>query len=80
MLPFSFCFAITRHPIYTGALIAGLGTAMTDGRVRSFIVVVLVTAGFAFKLSKEEKLMSEHFGDEHRHYRARVSRLIPFVW
>jgi protein-S-isoprenylcysteine O-methyltransferase Ste14 len=73
-------FAITRHPIYTGAIAAAFGTAMTDGAVRSFIAVLLIASGFALKLSKEETLMATHFGDEHRSYRARVRRLIPFVW
>jgi protein-S-isoprenylcysteine O-methyltransferase Ste14 len=73
-------FSITRHPIYTGIIGAALGTAMTDGSVRGFIAVFLMACGFAFKLSKEEKLMAASFGDEHRDYRARVRRLIPFVW
>jgi protein-S-isoprenylcysteine O-methyltransferase Ste14 len=73
-------FSVTRHPIYTGALVAGLGTAMTDGSVRNFVALGLVACGFAFKLSKEETLMATHFGDEHRNYRARVPRLIPFLW
>jgi protein-S-isoprenylcysteine O-methyltransferase Ste14 len=73
-------FSITRHPIYTGAIVMALGTAMTDGRIRAFIAVVLMACGFAFKLSKEDKLMAEHFGEQHRDYRAKVSRLIPFLW
>ena len=73
-------FAITRHPIYTGIVVAALGMATMDGSVSGFISVLLVTGGFAFKLSKEETLLASQFGDEHRDYRARVSRLIPFVW
>lgn len=73
-------FAITRHPIYTGALVAVLGTALNHGNVRDLIVPAILILGFSMKISKEEKLMAEHFGDEHRDYRARVRRLIPFVW
>ncbi len=73
-------FSITRHPIYSGALFAILGTAMIDGSVRAFILFAFVVGGFVFKLSKEEALMAAQFGDEHRAYRARVRRLIPFVW
>ena len=73
-------FSITRHPIYTGGIAAILGTAMINGSVRGFILVALVACGLAFKLSKEEKLLATQFGDEHRNYRARVRRLIPFVW
>jgi len=73
-------FAVTRHPIYTGIVVAAFGSALMDGSVRGLIAIVLLVCGFAFKLSKEEMLLASQFGDEHRDYRARVRRLIPFVW
>jgi protein-S-isoprenylcysteine O-methyltransferase Ste14 len=32
------------------------------------------------KSSREERLLAEQFGAEHAQYRARVARLIPFIW
>ena len=73
-------FAVARHPIYTGIVFAALGCALLVGDVRALLVVALLTGGFLFKSSKEERLMAATFGDEHRAYRGRVKRLVPFIW
>jgi protein-S-isoprenylcysteine O-methyltransferase Ste14 len=73
-------FAVTRHPIYTGALTAALGTALASGEVRVVVALVVASAAFVRKLLIEERVLAEKFGQEHADYRARVARLVPFVW
>lgn len=73
-------YALTRHPIYTGLLLAGLGTAITHGTVRGSLGLLLWCLGFRIKLGIEERLMASQFGDEHRLYRQRVRMLIPFIY
>ena len=73
-------FAVTRHPIYTGIVVAAFGCALIEGSVRGLVAIGLLIVGFAMKLTREEHLLASQFGDEHRDYRARVRRLIPFVW
>jgi protein-S-isoprenylcysteine O-methyltransferase Ste14 len=73
-------FALTRHPIYTGAIVGALGVALATGFVKAFVAFVLLVVGFSLKLSKEDALLASQFGDEHRAYRKRVARLIPYVW
>ena len=73
-------FALARHPIYTGAIVGALGVAIATGYVKAILAFVLLAAGFSLKLSKEDALLAAQFGDEHRAYRERVARLIPFVW
>ena len=73
-------YALARHPIYTGFLLAWLGSAVTLGTLRTFLGLVLATAGFARKLAAEDRLLRTQFGDEHRDYCQRVRRLIPFVY
>jgi protein-S-isoprenylcysteine O-methyltransferase Ste14 len=72
-------YALVRHPIYTGLLLAILGTAVAIGEWRGLIAFVFITAGFVVKLRIEEKFMSETFGGQYVRYRAEVPALIPFI-
>jgi protein-S-isoprenylcysteine O-methyltransferase Ste14 len=58
-----------RHPIYTGLLLAVLGTAIAIGEYRAIIGFALILIGFTYKAKREEALLTEHFGpafDEHK--------------
>ena len=57
-------YALVRHPIYTGVLVALIGTAVAVGNGRAIIGLALVAAGFVRKLVIEERFMSEQFGDD----------------
>ena len=72
-------YALVRHPIYTGLLLAILGTAVAIGEWRGLIAFALITAGFVLKFKTEERFMSETFGEQYARYRAEVRSLIPFV-
>jgi protein-S-isoprenylcysteine O-methyltransferase Ste14 len=72
-------YALMRHPIYTGLLLAILGTAVAIGEWRSLIAFALITVGFVLKFKTEERFMSETFGERYARYRAEVRALIPFV-
>jgi len=72
-------YALVRHPIYSGLLLAILGTAVAIGEWRGLIAFALITAGFVLKFKTEEWFMSETFGEQYARYRAEVQSLIPFV-
>ena len=72
-------YSLVRHPIYTGLLLAILGTAVAIGEWRGLIAVALITVGFVLKFKMEERFMSETFGEQYARYRAEVRSLIPFV-
>ena len=72
-------YALVRHPIYTGLLVALLGTAIANGEWRGLVAVAIAAAAFAYKLSLEERWMVETFGSEYRDYRKKVAALIPFL-
>jgi len=68
-----------RHPIYTGAILALFGSALTG----SIVVVVLFIVGIVVclrRISKEERDMLRLFPQQYAAYRARTRRLIPLVW
>lgn len=73
-------YALVRHPIYTGTLLALLGTVIVLGEMQGLLAVGLVTLVFWFKSRREELFMTEEFGDEYRQYKQKVKALIPFVW
>lgn len=66
-----------RHPIYTGLLLAFLGTAMAIGEWRGLICVVIVAVSFWFKLKLEERWMRDNFGVAYENYMQRTKALIP---
>jgi protein-S-isoprenylcysteine O-methyltransferase Ste14 len=72
-------YQIVRHPIYTGILMALLGTAFVYGITRCFVGIPIVAVGFWLKLQIEEQFMLQQFGAQYADYRQQVRALIPFV-
>src|SRR3984885_4462694 len=73
-------YAVVRHPIYSGFLLALTGTAIAVGEIRAFIGLGFAFIGFLLKSAAEEKFMREEFSTEYARYSQRVRRLIPFVF
>jgi protein-S-isoprenylcysteine O-methyltransferase Ste14 len=73
-------YAVTRHPIYTGLLLALIGTWLTRETLAGILGLTLVILGIVLKVRLEERLLLSHFGDAYREYRARVPALIPRPW
>ncbi|HZR55470.1 MAG TPA: isoprenylcysteine carboxylmethyltransferase family protein [Terriglobales bacterium] len=73
-------YAYVRHPIYTGILLAGIGTALYVGELRAILAITLATVGFAIKAKQEESLMTSEFGNRYQEYRKATGFLIPRVY
>jgi len=69
-----------RHPIYSGFMLASIGTALAFGWLRCFIAAALIISVWTYKSGLEELFLIDHFGEQYRQYRLNVKRLIPFVW
>ena len=72
-------YAYVRHPIYSGLMLLGLGTAVYYASLGGFVLLVLVWVGFTMKMRQEEQLMTEHFPDRYPAYKASVKAVVPFV-
>jgi protein-S-isoprenylcysteine O-methyltransferase Ste14 len=72
-------YRFVRHPIYTGLLVAIVGSAIVRGEWRGVIAVVIAVIALWRKLQLEERWLGETFGDAYARYCAEVSALIPFV-
>ena len=73
-------YALTRHPIYTGLLLAMTGTALARNSVAAIVGLGLFAVGVVLKVRQEEGLLTEHFGAAYRAYRAEVPALVPGLW
>jgi protein-S-isoprenylcysteine O-methyltransferase Ste14 len=72
-------YRLVRHPIYTGLVVAILGTAIAQGELRSVFAVALVAAALVRKIGIEEALLVQEFGAAYDRYRREVPALIPFA-
>ena len=68
-----------RHPIYSGLLLAFVGTALANGQWRGILAVALVLFAFAQRIVIEERFMRQQFGSAYDAYAQRVRGLIPGV-
>jgi protein-S-isoprenylcysteine O-methyltransferase Ste14 len=73
-------YTVVRHPIYSGLLLAVLGTALALGEVRGLVAVGVLFVMFLAKSRTEERFMAEQFGREYDNYRRGTHALIPFVF
>jgi protein-S-isoprenylcysteine O-methyltransferase Ste14 len=71
-------YAYVRHPIYTGMLIAMLGSAIGESPFWS-LPLVLFGIYFVYSARREEKLMMEQFPEQYRAYMKRTKMLVPFI-
>jgi protein-S-isoprenylcysteine O-methyltransferase Ste14 len=71
-------YALVRHPIYTGLLVAFIGSAMARGEWRGVLAVVVAWAALWRKLRLEQRWMAERFGQQYEAYSRRVPALVPF--
>jgi protein-S-isoprenylcysteine O-methyltransferase Ste14 len=72
-------YARIRHPIYTGMLLAVVGTALAIGRYRALVAFVLVLAAFTWKSKREERLLSGQFGPAFEEHRRRTGFFLPHL-
>jgi protein-S-isoprenylcysteine O-methyltransferase Ste14 len=73
-------YSAVRHPIYSGFLLALLGTAIYMGQVRGLVAVGLAMIVWKIKSLREESFMQSEFGEQYVQYRRHVKGLVPFIW
>ncbi|HUI84996.1 MAG TPA: isoprenylcysteine carboxylmethyltransferase family protein [Candidatus Binatia bacterium] len=66
-----------RHPIYSGMILAMLGTALERRQMRGAIAVLLLYAGFKLKSRIEERTMISTFGPEYDDYSRSTGAIVP---
>jgi protein-S-isoprenylcysteine O-methyltransferase Ste14 len=72
-------YAVVRHPIYSGGLLALLGTTIGFGELRGLAGFALVFIAWWMKSRLEESSLEGQFGASYTQYKREVKGLIPFV-
>jgi protein-S-isoprenylcysteine O-methyltransferase Ste14 len=70
-------YARVRHPIYSGLLLALIGTALFVGEWRAAFGVLLVFLAHGWKARREEALLAGQFGASYEEYRKPTGSLLP---
>jgi len=68
-----------RHPIYTGILLALLGTAVAVGEVRALLAVGLAWSSFYIKARREESFLAQEFGARFTEHSQHTGMFLPRV-
>jgi protein-S-isoprenylcysteine O-methyltransferase Ste14 len=66
-----------RHPIYTGILLAMLGSAIAVGEIRGLLAVAIAWLSFYTKARREESLLTQEFGDRFAEHLRRTGMFLP---
>jgi protein-S-isoprenylcysteine O-methyltransferase Ste14 len=71
-------YSYVRHPIYSGILLAVLGTSLAT-EIYWLIALVVWGTYFIYSARVEEKIMTASFPATYPSYRTRTKMLIPFL-
>ena len=71
-------YQYVRHPIYSGLLLAFLGTALL-ANVIGLVIVGAFAATFYYSARVEERNLTQAFPDAYPEYREHTKMLVPFV-
>lgn len=72
-------YGLVRHPIYTGIITAALGWGLATASPAALLVAVLLGGLFDLKARREEAWLLAAY-PAYAAYRARVRKLVPFLY
>lgn len=70
-------YAWIRHPIYTGLILAMIGSALVIDRWAGVLAVCILAASFVFKSRIEEQFMRRTFGVQYEQYCTHTGAFLP---
>ena len=71
-------YHLVRHPIYSGILVAGVGTAVALSWLW-LTAVALAGVYFVYSATVEERYLTEQFPDNYPVYKRSTKMLVPFL-
>jgi len=72
-------YRFVRNPMYTGMLTAYIGVVIALGILAGLFALVILIISLWIKISAEEEMLQEAFGEEYEQYRRDVKAIIPFI-
>ena len=71
-------YRLVRHPIYSGILVAGLGTALALSWLW-LTAVGLAAVYFLYSATVEERYLTERFPEDYPVYKRSTKMLVPYI-
>jgi len=68
-----------RHPIYTGILLALLGTIVAAGAVRGLLALAIAWVSFYWKARREESFLKQEFGERFGMHAKETGMFLPKI-
>ena len=73
-------YRAVRHPGYLGSILVWTGSRLALNWLIALITAVLLVAVYCYRISVEEDMLEEHFGEAYLSYKSRTWRLVPLLW
>jgi protein-S-isoprenylcysteine O-methyltransferase Ste14 len=73
-------YKVVRHPIYTGVLLAALGSVLALHTVGAAIGLLLLFITYAAKISREDRWLVKELGESYAEYRREVAAMVPWLY
>jgi protein-S-isoprenylcysteine O-methyltransferase Ste14 len=73
-------YGVIRHPSYLGLLVNSLGWSLAFRSGVGIILTILLVPALLARISAEENLLRDQFGDEYNAYCSHTWRLIPRIY
>jgi protein-S-isoprenylcysteine O-methyltransferase Ste14 len=74
-------YKVVRHPSYSGAYIAAVGSSIfMHSLVAAIFTFVVLSIAYYIRIKAEEETLVNEFGEEYEAYRKRTKKLVPWVY
>ena len=73
-------YRFTRHPIYLGTLMVMMGLPVFVPSLYGLLTMSALIPLFLNRITREEEMLTEEFGDRYQQYQEATSKLIPLIY
>jgi protein-S-isoprenylcysteine O-methyltransferase Ste14 len=69
-----------RHPIYLGETLRNFGFVLIFSSIYGVLFIAVGTIFLLLRISIEEKMLIEAFGEDYKEYQRKTKRIIPYIY
>jgi protein-S-isoprenylcysteine O-methyltransferase Ste14 len=74
-------YRVVRHPSYSGAFIAAVGSSIfMHALFAAIFTFIVLFFAYYIRIKAEEETLIKEFGEEYESYRKRTKKLVPWVY
>jgi protein-S-isoprenylcysteine O-methyltransferase Ste14 len=73
-------YRYVRHPISLAVLVYDPGIPLIFSSLYGFLITLALVPLILYRITIEERMLIQKFGDEYRNYMRRTKKIIPFLY